>query len=184
MLTHTLRRSIFLFSALLLSAFILSCSSDDDGVVEEENILIGTWQLTHIDLTVFEDSGFPASDPCIVELVSGYDFAADQSFYFVLGEDSSFLPDPYQSDYWEWEGDVDNFEISQRNPAMPPYDFSLNPTNIDVKKVDGKWHMTFHSEMSNGSAANFSLVKQPLDLSLYPAVTAPDGSPYHCGFFD
>jgi len=178
-----MKRLLFMFLAVSALSFSVACSSDDDNAPDVETAdLVGTWQLKSIDFTVFEDSGFPASDPCILELVAGYDFKADHSFYFVLGEGGFF--DPYEREYWTWSGDTESFKITQTNPSMPPYNFGIEPTNIEIVKVDGQWKMTFHAELSNGSAGNFMLVKQELDLEDLPVLRKPDGSVYECGFFD
>lgn len=178
-------KKLILFSAIVFGLMFYSCSSDDDdGVAEEKINLVGDWRLTNVDFTVMEDGGRPASDACIVELVVGYEFRADSKFYFILGEMDKPLFDPYAADYWKWEGEVEDFKIVQTNPMSPPYNFGLTPTNIVVKKIDGKAVVTFHSEMSNGSAANFTLVKEPIDKSKWPVLTKPDGSSYYCGFFD
>lgn len=175
-------KKLFLLSAFVFGLLLFSCSSDDDNNEEEKVDLVGEWRVTNIDFTVFEEGGRPASDACIMELVAGYEFHKDSRFYFILGEDGFF--DPYAQDYWNWEGDSDNFKIIQKNAAMPPYNFSLNPSDVEVKNVNGKTTMTFHSEMSNGSAANFTLVKEKIDQMRLPVVTKPDGSLYECGFFD
>lgn len=176
-------KNFVLLSVLVFGVVFYSCSSDNDDKVVEENVtLVGDWRLTHVDFTVMKDGGRPASDACIVELVVGYEFRPDNSFYFILSDAGSSFPT--DGDYWTWEGDKDNFKIIQTNGAMPPYNFSLNPTDVEVKKVDGKNVITFHSEMSNGSAANFTLVKEEIDKSKIAILTKPDGSDYYCGFFD
>ena len=177
-------KKLFLFSAIVFGLVFYSCSSDDDKAQSETYSLVGDWRLTNVDFTVMTEGGRPASDACIVELVVGYEFRADSKFYFILGEMDRPLFDPYAEDYWKWEGTVEDFDIVQTNPMSPPYNFGLTPTNIVVKKIDGKTTMTFHSEMSNGSAANFTLVKESIDQSKWPVLTMPDGSPYYCGFFD
>lgn len=172
-----------LILAMVFAFVAVSCSSDDDNNVEPEEItLVGDWRLTNVDFTVFKEEGRPASDACIVELVAGYEFRADNKFYFILGEGGFF--DPYAQDYWKWEGDINDFEIIQTNPNMPPYNFGLNPTNVKAEWVNGVATLTFHSEMSNGSAANFTLIKEEIDETKLPVLTKPDGSVYYCGFFD
>lgn len=176
-------KKLVLLSAIIFGMLFYSCSSDDDNAVVEDNVnLVGEWRLTNVDFTVFEEGGRPASDACIVELVAGYEFRADSSFYFILGEGGFF--DPYAQEYWTWEGDLNDFKIVQTNPMSPPYNFGLNPTGVQVNEIDGKITMTFFSEMSNGSAANFTLVKEEIDKTKLPQLTKPDGSIYHCGFFD
>ena len=178
-----MKRLVFL-SALILGLLFVGCSEDDDVNPVEQFSLVGDWQLTNVDFTVMTEGGRPASDACIVELVSGYEFHADSKFYFILGETERPLFDPYAADYWRWEGDINDFVIIQNNPMSPPYNFGLTPTDIVVKRVEGKTVMTFHSEMGNGSAADFTLVKGSIDRKQFPVLTKPDGSPYHCGFFD
>ncbi|MGO3181767.1 MAG: hypothetical protein ACTIJ9_02940 [Aequorivita sp.] len=175
-------KKLVLFSALIFGMVFYSCSSDDDNVEEETVNLVGDWRLTNVDFTNMEEGGVPASDACIVELIAGYEFHADSSFSFILGEIDS--PINFDGDYWTWEGDINDFKIVQTNPMSPPYNFGLTPSDLEVKKVNGKATMTFHSEMSNGSAANFTLVKEEIDTTKLPVLTQPDGSAYHCGFFE
>jgi len=176
-------KKLVLFSALVFGLVLYSCSSDDDSAPIEENVdLVGDWRLTNVDFTVMEEGGIPASDACIVELIAGYEFHADSSFSFILGDIDS--PINFDGDYWKWEGDINDFKIIQINPMSPPYNFGLTPTNLEVKNVNGKATITFHSEMSNGSAANFTLVKEEINKVKLPVLTQPDGSAYHCGFFD
>lgn len=175
-------KKLAFLSALILGVVFYSCSSDDDNGADDVS-LVGDWQLTNVDFTVMTEGGRPASDACIVELVVGYEFRTDNSFYFILSEAGSSFPT--DGDYWTWEGDVNDFEIIQTNGAMPPYNFGLNPENIRINKMsDGTPVMMFHSEMSNGSAANFTLVKEAIDQTKTSVMTAPDGSIYYCGFFD
>lgn len=175
-------KKLVLLSAVIFGLVFYSCSSDDDNVAEENVNLVGDWRLTNVDFTIMKEGGRPANDGCIVEIIAGYEFRTDNSFYFILGEAGSSFPT--DGDYWTWEGDIKDFKIVQTNGAMPPYNFGLNPTNIVVKDIDGKSTMTFFSEMSNGSAANFTLVKGQIDQTKLPVLTQPDGSPYYCGFFD
>lgn len=177
-------KKLFLLSAIVFGLVFYSCSSDDDNVEPENFSLVGDWRLTNVDFTIMTEGGRPASDACIVELVVGYEFRADSKFYFILGEMDRPLFDPYAADYWKWEGDINDFKIVQNNPMNPPYNFGLTPTDIVVKKIDGKTVMTFHSAMANGSAADFTLVKEDIDKTKWPVLTKPDGSPYYCGFFD
>lgn len=175
-------KKLVLFSALIFGLVFYSCSSDDDNAAEENVSLVGNWRLTNVDFTQMETGGIPASDACIVELVVGYEFHSNSSFSFILGEIDS--PINFDGDYWTWEGDINDFKIVQTNPVSPPYNFSLTPTNIKLKDVDGKNILTFNSVMSNGSAAKFTLVKEAIDKTKFPALTKPDGSEYYCGFFD
>ena len=177
-------KKLVLFSAIIFGLVFYSCSSDDDSAAEEIVNLVGEWRLTNVDFTIMEDGGRPASDACIVELVVGYEFRADNKFYFILGEMDRPLFDPYAAEYWKWEGAIEEFKIVQTNPISPPYNFGLIPTNIQLTKVDGKNTLTFNSEMSNGSAAKFTLVKEAIDKTKFPVLTKPDGSSYYCGFFD
>lgn len=176
-------KKLVLLSAIVFGLVFYSCSSDDDNTNEEVS-LVGEWRLTNVDFTVMTEGGRPASDACIVELVTGYEFRADSKFYFILADSDTPLFDPYEKDYWKWEGDVENFEISQINPMSPPYNFALSPTDIKVKEENGKSVLTFHSKMGNGSEADFTLVKEKIDKSKQPELTNPDGSDYYCGFFD
>lgn len=172
-------KKLVLLSAVVFGLVFYSCSSDDDPE------LVGDWQLTNVDFTTINEEGrlIPASDPCIVEIVAGYRFFADNSFFFILGEAGSDFPT--KGDYWTWEGNLDGFKIIQKNVAMPPYNFGLTPTNLVVKEVNGKTQMTFNSPMGNGSAAKFTLVKtKKIDQDDLPKLTDVDGSDYHCGFFD
>src|SRR5690625_6788343 len=90
----------------------------------------------------------PASDACVVEMISGYDFREDKRFYFVLGEGGFF--DPYEEDYWTWTGSINDFKIVQVNPSNPPYNFSLEPTDIAIGAHNDTWKMTFTAELFNG----------------------------------
>ncbi len=179
-------KKLFLLSAVVFGLVLYSCSSDDDnGTKEGEVSLVGDWQLTNVDFTTINEEGrlIPASDPCIVEIVAGYRFFADKSFFFILGEAGSSFPT--KGDYWNWEGDLDNFKIVQKNLAMPPYNFGLTPTDLKVETVGGETKMTFNSVMGNGSAAKFTLVKtEEIDPAMLPVLTDPEGKPYYCGFFD
>lgn len=178
-------KKLILFSALVFGMVFYSCSSDDDSAPIEEKVdLVGDWRLTNVDFTIMKEGGIPASDACITELVVGYEFSEDNKFYFILGEMDRPLFDPYAKDYWTWEGDIEDFKIVQTNPMSPPYNFGITPTNLEVKEVDGKTTMTFHSAMSNGSEADFTLVKEKIDKAKWPVLTEPDGSAYYCGFFD
>lgn len=177
-------RKLILFSAIIFGMLFYSCSSDDDNGTQDGTIsLVGDWQLTHVDFTTLIDEGvlIPASDACILEIVSGYRFFDDNSFFFILGEAGSSFPT--QGDYWTWEGDSDRFKIVQANPSMPPYNFGVTPTNLKVEEANGKTTMTFSSKLGNGSEANFTLVKQTIDNTKLPVVT-DNGASYYCGFFD
>lgn len=178
-------KKLVLFSALVFGLVLYSCSSDDDNGPVEENVdLVGDWRLTNVDFTHMEDGGIPASDACIVELVVGYEFRADNKFYFILGEMDRPLFDPYAEDYWTWVGVIDGFEIVQSNPMNPPYNFGLTPSDIQIDNTGAKPKMTFQSVMGNGSKAKFTLVKEAIDKTKFPVLTKPDGSSYYCGFFD
>lgn len=178
-------KKYLLILAIAFGAFAVSCSSDDDSGKTTTFSLIGDWQLTNVDFTVYEEGGRPASDACMVELVVGYKFLEDHTFYFVLNEaaDSrfgAFIGD----DTWTWEGTTEGFSITQSNPAMPPYNFGLQPRNVVIKKVNGKTTMTFNADMANGSTANFTLVQEGINVANIPSMTLPDGSSYACGLFD
>lgn len=177
-------KKLVLLSAVVFGLVFYSCSSDDDNGADATISLVGDWQLTNVDFTSINEEGrlIPASDPCIVEIVAGYRFFADNSFFFILGEAGSSFPT--KGDYWTWEGDTNDFEIVQKNLAMPPYNFGLMPTNLEVKEVNGKIQMTFNSVMGNGSSAKFTLVKEEIDQDKLPKLTAPDDPDFYCGFFD
>lgn len=177
-----MKKKFLIIFVTIFSAFAVSCSDDDDPVVEQTPKLEGTWQLTNIDFSIFEETGMPASDACVVEMIAGYDFREDKRFYFVLGEGGFF--DPYEEDYWTWTGTINDFKIVQVNPSNPPYNFSLEPTNIAIGAHNDTWKMTFTAELFNGSVADFTLIKQDLDLTQRPVMTKPDGTVYECGFFD
>ena len=182
-------RKLVLLSAVVFGLVFYSCSSDDDNTEKEKVSLVGDWRLTNVDFTYMEEEGMliPASDACIVELVTGYEFRADSKFYFILADSEKPLFDPYAADYWTWESKddgTDDFEIIQANKRNPPYNFGLEPKNVVFKEVDGKTIMTFNSKMGNRSEAKFTLVKESIDKTKSPKLTKPDGSDYHCGFFD
>lgn len=174
-------RKLILLSAIVFGLLFVSCSKDDDEATVE---LVGDWRVTNVDFTVMTEGGRPASDACIVELVTGYEFHADSKFYFILGEMDRPLFDPYAAEYWSWQGDTDAFTIVQNNPMSPPYNFGLTPTDIQIDNTGEKPVMTFNAVLGNGSEAKITLVKEPIDTTKFPAVTSPDGAPYHCGFFD
>lgn len=180
-------KNYFFMLAIVFGMVAVSCSSDDDkGTTPAETFtLVGDWQLTNVDFTVYEEEGRPASDACMVELVVGYKFLEDNTFYFVLNEaaDSRFGAF-IDEDTWTWTGDVEGFSIIQSNPAMPPYNFGLNPSNVEVKKVDGQTVLTFRADMANGSTADFTLVKGNINIANLPSMTLPDGTPYACGLFN
>lgn len=177
-------KKLIVLSALIFGLVFYSCSSDDDNGAGDTVSLVGEWRLTNVDFISMTEGGRPASDACVVELVTGYEFRADSKFYFILGDSDRPLFDPYAQDYWTWEGDAEDFEIVQTNPMSPPYNFGLNPTNIRTQKVDGNVIMTFQSKMGNGSEANFTLVKGAIDKSKTPVLTDANGAPFYCGFFD
>lgn len=178
-------KKLVLLSAVVFGLVFYSCSNDDDNTENEKVSLVGDWQLTNVDFTFMSEDGgrIRATDNCIMELVAGYRFFEDNSFFFILKEGAPF---PTDGDYWNWEGDVEDFKIVQKNPAMPPYNFSVTPTNLEVKKVNGKTQITFHSKMGHGSEANFTLVQtEEIDQDQLPEFTAPNGLDYeYCGFFD
>lgn len=177
-------KKLVLWSAIVFGLVFYSCSSDDDNGVDDTVSLIGDWRLTNVDFISMTEGGRPASDACIVELVAGYEFRSDSKFYFILADSERPLFNPYEKDYWTWEGDNDAFAITQTNPMSPPYNFGLTPTNIVISKVDGKSQMTFEATMGNGSKAKFTLVKETIDKSKSPVLTDDQGEPYDCGFFD
>lgn len=178
-------KKLVLLSAVVFGLVFYSCSSDDDNSEKEKVSLAGDWQLTNIDFTYMSENGgrIRATDNCIMELVAGYRFFADNSFFFILKEGAPF---PTEGDYWKWEGDINGFNILQPNLNKLPYDFSVSPSELVVKEVNGKVTMTFHSKMGHGSEANFTLVKtKEIDQAKLPQFTAPDGLAYeYCGFFD
>lgn len=176
-------KKIVLFSAIVLGLVLSSCSKSDDNKVDEVN-LAGEWRLTNVDFTVMTEGGIPASDACIVEIIVGYEFNADNKLYIILGDLDRPLFDPYAADYWSWSGDTDGFVITQNNPMRPPYNFGLTPTDIQIDNTGAKPKMTFQAEMGNGSSAKFTLVKEAIDKTKFPVLTQPDGSSYHCGFFE
>ena len=177
-------KKLFLLSAVVFGMVFYSCSSDDDNGAKEEVNLVGDWQLTNVDFITMNLEGIPASDGCIVELITGYEFRPDLKFYFILTDGEYQLFDPYAAEYWTWKGEIDDFEIIQTNKNRPGYHFGLSPENIELKEVEGKTVMTFNGELGNGSKAKFTLVKQKIDRTKAPVLTKPDGSSYYCGFFD
>ena len=177
-------KKLFLLSALVFGLVFYSCSSDDDNATPEKVELAGDWQLTNVDFTYMSPDGgrIRATDPCVMEIVAGYRFFADKSFFFILKPGT---PLPSEGDYWKWEGDVEDFKILQPNPMSPPYNFSVTPTDLKVETVNGKTTVTFHSKMGNGSEANFTIVKvDEINTAKLPVLTQPDGSSFYCGFFD
>ncbi|QAA80500.1 hypothetical protein EI546_01590 [Aequorivita sp. H23M31] len=178
-------KKLVLLSVIVFGLILTSCSNDDnDDVIKEEVTLEGDWRVTNIDFSVMTEGGFPASDACIWELVTGFEFHADKSFYYILGDLDRPLFDPYAQDYWTWSGDTDGFTINQTNPRNPPYSFALTPVQIGIDNTGDKPVLTFEAELSNGSYASFRLVKEAIDKTKFPAVTDPDGNTYQCGFFD
>lgn len=177
--------SLTILSLMFLAAGLNSCSRGGAVTPEDEqppaDVLVGDWQLTHLDFSVMPSTGFPASDACIWEIVSGFEFRADSFLYIILGDDGFF--DPYAKEYWTWSGDNDAFTVDQTNEKMPPYNFSLNPKNIKFEKTGDTWTVSFESDMSNGSTAKFKMKKQAINLDQNPAVTDPDGNDYECNFF-
>lgn len=178
-----MKKALLIFTAFAIATGFYSCKKDknEDSLTPPEDVLIGNWQLTNLDFSVMPDSGFPASDVCVMEIVSGYEFRANHQLYVILGEDGFF--DPYAKDYWSWSGDKNDFEIIQNNPASPPYNFSLQPRDITFEKSDNTWILSFISDMKNGSTARFKLKKQEIALDKNPSVTDPNGESYQCNFF-
>ncbi len=173
-------KKLVLLSAIVFGLTFQSCSKSDD-VVRDEVTLEGDWRVTNIDFSVMEEGGIPASDACIWELVTGFEFHADHSFYYILGEIDS--PINFEGEYWTWSGDTDEFTINQTNPRNPPYNFGLTPVQVSINNGE-KPVMKFESELSNGSYATFTLVKEAIDKNKFPIVTDPEGAVYHCGFFE
>lgn len=177
-------KKLVLISALVFGLVFYSCSSDDDQGAPEKAELAGDWQLTNVDFTLMSEDGgkIRATDACVMEIVAGYRFFADNSFFFILKPGT---PLPSEGDYWKWEGDVEDFKVLQPNLMSPPYNFSVTPTNLKVETVNGVTTMTFHSKMGNGSEANLTLVKtKEIDNTKLPKLTAPDDPDFYCGFFD
>ena len=177
-------RKLVLLSAVFFGLVFYSCSSDDDNSSEEKVELAGDWQLTNVDFTYMSPDGgrIRATDACIMELVAGYRFFSDNSFFFILKPGGPF---PTEGNYWTWKGDIEDFNILQPNPMNPPYDFSVAPIDLTMATVDGKTTITFNSKMGNKSEAKFTLVKtKEIDQSKLPVLTQPDGSSFYCGFFD
>ncbi len=176
-------KKLVLVSAIILGLVFHSCSTDDK-IIRPEIALEGEWRVTNIDFSVMEEGGFPASDACIWELVTGFEFHADKSFYYILGDLDRPMFDPYAQEYWTWSGHSSDFVITQTNPSNPPYNFGITPVQIAFDNTAAKLVMTFEAELSHGSYATFTIVKEPIDTSKFPMVTDTDGAPYHCGFFD
>ncbi len=180
-----MKKSIILFCAILVAAFSVSCSDDDNTPVPEpaQAELVGNWQIDTVKITNFVDGGFPAPDACMISYVSGYEFNADNSVKVALvaGLPFSEMSNP---DYWEWSGDITDFTITQLNQAMPPYNFGIAPTNVKVEAIDDTWEMTFSAELANGTTADFVLTKtEVIDNSQKTTVVNADGSAYECNPF-
>lgn len=147
-----------------------NCSKDDEPVAEQE-ILVGHWQIQTINFTEFVDDGFPGNDVVMLEGMLGYTFEADGNFIFEAESGYGSA----DTKYWSWSGDEKSFKINQINKSMPPYDFSLTPKNLTVEKVSNSWTMSFNADLSNGSKADFKLVKvETIDFSNEPEVTGVD----------
>lgn len=177
-------RKLILLSAIILGITFYACSNDDDNDTPAKVELAGDWQLTNVDFTYMSPEGgkIRATDACVMEVVTGYRFFADNSFFFILKPGT---PLPSEGDYWKWEGDVEGFKIIQPNLMNPPYNFSVTPTDLNVKTVNGETTMTFNSKMGNGSEAKMTLVKtEEIDPTKFPKLTAPDEPDFYCGFFD
>ncbi|HRP90986.1 MAG TPA: hypothetical protein PKX92_13225 [Edaphocola sp.] len=178
------RIGLVIAAAALMVFAVIGCDKKEKNTVPED-VMVGTWQLTNVDFSVMPTTGIPASDACIVELVSGYDFREDGKFYFVLNNKAAnFFPDPYANDYWNWTGTKDSLVINQKNNRMPPYNFGFAPTNVKFEKSEATWTVNFDATLSNGSTAHFKLVKtDAIDKTKEPAMTNPEGNSYECNFF-
>lgn len=169
---------LYFFLAALIMSVGISCSSDDDNndYIEQAN-LIGEWQLTEVDFINAIPGGFPLDDQCMSTLILGYQFKTSHDLAIVIG--AGF---PSGQDLWTWEGDENQFEITQNNHQYPPYNFGLSSENLHFEKVDGKWKMTFTSELAHGSKAKFTMIKQSINQDLKPVIKNPDGSVYTCDY--
>lgn|SRR5699024_771180 len=170
-----MKRGILLFCSIVVALLGYSCSSDDNSVtVEEEADLVGEWQLEKADFSHIEDHGAPYySDFCIIEYISGYTFNADGSAVVVVvnnlfGTNSGV--NGKGEPIWYWTGDINNFTIDQPNPGdTNGLGFTPNDiTNRKVSKVDGKWTLTFDTNLALGSSATFTLVKKEIDDTQRP----------------
>ncbi|UVD79180.1 hypothetical protein NWE55_13765 [Myroides albus] len=187
-----MKKTLLILSLFTLSFIGTACSSDDNSskdteqVVKpdpgkQENLLVGTWQIKTIHFTKFVEEGIPASDACMIEGLTGYEFKKDKTFVFLAGENSAF--DPSAKKYWEWSANENSFEIKQLNIAMPPYNFGLTTLNLKVEKSGDTHTMSFKAELANGSQADFVLEKTKVDPSIASKITLPNGDVFSCGLF-
>lgn len=182
-----MKKTFIFLSFLALTFTTLSCSSDDNSVIDpvkpvvEKDKLVGDWQVKTIKFTKFVEKGIPANDACMVEGIRGYTFSEDRTFTFIVGEGSSF--DPKAKKYWEWLGDEKSFEIKQINPSMPPYNFGFKPTNITLIQDKDILSMSFSANLSNGSTAEFVLVKGKVN-NIPAKVFLPNGQEFTCDLFN
>lgn len=178
-----MKKTLVLFCAILVAIFVVSCSDDDNAPVQENNVeLLGSWQLNTVQITNFVESGFPAPDACMISYVTGYVFNDDGTVLISLLENTPFA-NMSKPEYWTWEGDITGFTITQVNQAMPPYNFGIAATNVNVEEVNGVWTMTFSTELANGTTADFTLIKQDINGTQQPVVLNEDGSAYTCNPF-
>lgn len=170
-----MKKGILLFCSVVVALLGYSCSSDDNStVIEEEASLIGEWQLEKADFSHIEDHGAPYfSDFCIIEYISGYTFKEDGTAIVVVVDDKFGTNSGVNGSgepIWYWTGDINNFTIDQPNPGdTNGLGFTPNDiTNIETSKIDGKWILTFDTNLALGSSATFTLVKKEIDDTQRP----------------
>ncbi|HLS12324.1 MAG TPA: hypothetical protein VK050_09190 [Flavobacteriaceae bacterium] len=167
-----MKRGIILFCSVVVALLGYSCSSDDNS--PEEISLVGEWQLEKADFSHIEDHGAPYySDFCIIEYISGYTFNADGTAIVMVVNDmfgTNSGVNGKGEPIWYWTGDINDFTIDQPNPGdTNGLGFTPNDiTNRKISKVDGKWTLTFDTNLALGSSATFTLVKKDIDVTQRP----------------
>lgn len=172
---YIMKKSILLVCSIIVGLMGYSCSSDDNAViVEEENILIGEWQLATVDFSHIEEVGAPYfSDFCIMEYISGYELKENGTAIVVVVDDKFGTNSGLNGQgepIWNWTGGEDDFAINQPNPG-DTNGLGFTPKDIRNRKfeeIDGQLTLTFQASLSLGSTAEFTLIKKEIDDTQRP----------------
>lgn len=183
-----MKKSIVLICSVLVALMGYSCSSDDNSPVETAD-LIGEWQLEAVDFSLINEdviNGQPhliyRTDFCVMEYIAGYTFNSDGSFIFIVTEDKFRTNSGQASDgqkIWFWQGELDNFSITQPNP-MHTNGYVFAPKNISNRKftkVGKDWQLTFDAELHLGSKATFTLVKKEINKTTHRPTLTDNNKP-------
>lgn len=175
-----MKKSILLVCSLIVGLMGYSCSSDDNSTIAEEEVnLVGEWELETVDFSYINEDAHPIyqSDFCVMEYIAGYDFREDGSFIYVVAGDKFGTNN--NLDIWNWEDGEDGLVIKQPNPQdTNGYVFAPKEmTNVDVRKVEDEWVLTFDAELHLESTARFTLVKKDIDKETHRPELLDEGEP-------